>query len=118
MLTFYTNTPRKLLAAIKTAIDEGHVRTWRYDRDGDFTHAETQWERKAWMCPSVVEGSALRFGILFASGVTNTREVYAIYHGRFTEMMLAHFDGQFDGATASALLDSGVDFGSGMRQTG
>jgi hypothetical protein len=36
---FKTKTPKKLLAAHKKAIDDGHIATWSYDKDGDFAHA-------------------------------------------------------------------------------
>jgi hypothetical protein len=37
-LLFKTNTPQALLNDFKKKIDEGHVVTWSYDKDGDFTH--------------------------------------------------------------------------------
>jgi hypothetical protein len=41
-INFETTTPKKLLAAFKKAIDDGHVKTWRYDADGDFIHTPDQ----------------------------------------------------------------------------
>ncbi len=34
---------------------------------------------------------------------------YAIYHGRFSEMLLAHFDHDFDYIYITALLDPDYD---------
>ena len=61
---FKTETPKKLLAAFKKAVDDGHVVTWSYDSDGDFTHTAEQWIRKAWLRPKVVEGTELIMYIL------------------------------------------------------
>jgi hypothetical protein len=48
-LNFLTDNPSGLLAAFKKAIDKGHVATWAYDHDGDFTHTATQWKNSAWL---------------------------------------------------------------------
>ena len=110
MLSFATTTPSDLLAAIKDNIDKGHIDTWEYDKAGDFTHKTSQWRGKAWLCPVIGDG-ALQFGILMKQkkaleeiAEPSPREVYAIYHGRFVEMMLSHFDRSFSSAFASALL--------------
>jgi hypothetical protein len=55
------------------------------------------------MHPVVANGS-LNFGILGRKEETISSEVYAIYHGRFVEMLLAHFDDQFSAAKTSAKL--------------
>ena len=41
-----TSQPQAVLAAIKRAIEQRHVETWAYDKDGDFTHTPTQWANK------------------------------------------------------------------------
>jgi hypothetical protein len=96
-----TPLPGGLLAAIKKAIDEKHVETWTYDSDGDFTHTPFQWNKKAWLRPSVQSG-ALVFNILGQKSVALSKEIYGVYHGRFSEMLLAHFDDKFSDASASA----------------
>ncbi|PNE12407.1 MAG: hypothetical protein CR217_03280 [Beijerinckiaceae bacterium] len=58
---FKTETPKKLLAAYKKAIDDGHISTWSYDSDGDFTHTADQWNKKAWLRPKVQEGRSWCF---------------------------------------------------------
>ncbi len=101
-----TSQPRTLLSAIKANIDSGHIDTWEYDSDGDFTHKPPQWRKKAWLRPVVSEGM-LAFGIVYPTTVTaKSKEVYAVYHGRYIEMLLAHFDEAFKDATASAKLVS------------
>ena len=98
----YTDKPRALLAAIKRSIDEKIVRTWAYDTDSDFTHTAEQWKNQAWLHPREEPGSLI-LNVLTPQGDTLSTELYAIYHGRFIEMLLAHFDNKFIRATASAL---------------
>src|SRR5215469_419890 len=95
---FETHTPKKLLEAYKKAIDDGHVTTWAYDKDGDFTHTADQWKRKAWLRPKVVEGKTLVFNVIKPKDETVSSVVYAVYHGRFIESLLAHCDKLFTNA--------------------
>lgn len=104
-----TSNPAGLLAAIRKAIDDGHVETWSYDSDGDFTHTPEQWKRKAWMRPSIPSSQSgeIRFYILHNRDVNMTRTIYGVYHGRFIEMLLMHFDTLFQTATATAMPIAG-----------
>ncbi len=104
---FETKTPKRLLAAYKKAIDDGHVTTWSHDRDGDFTHTVDQWRNKAWFRPQIIEGAELILYILKPTDGTITTAIYAIYHGRFIESMLRHCDSLFSVARASAMPESG-----------
>jgi hypothetical protein len=100
MVNVQTGAPQGLLTKIKRAIDAGHVATWEYDKDGDFTHTPTQWRRKAWLRPSVESGALVLTLIRHKEGVT-TQEVYGVYHGRFIEMLLAHFRNDLTTACAN-----------------
>ena len=93
--------PSALLANIKKAIDSKHIVTWSYDSDGDFTHTPDQWFRKAWLRPQLAYGE-LQFGILGPRGIGVSKLIYGVYHGRFIEMLLTHFDEQFATASATA----------------
>lgn len=104
---FETKTPKKLLAAYKKAVDDGHVETWSYDEDGDFTHNVDQWKKKAWLRPKVQEGQALAFYILAPKDAQLSSIEYAIYHGRFIESMLAHCDKLFKVGRATAMPEDG-----------
>jgi hypothetical protein len=104
---FETKTPKKLLAAYKKAVDDGHVDTWSYDQDGDFTHTAEQWSNKAWLRPKIQEGTALVFYILKPQETELSTIVYAIYHGRFIESMLSHCDKLFEFGRASSMPDDG-----------
>ena len=96
----YTDDASGLLARIKRLIDQGHITTWRYDREGDFTHTPSQWDGKAWLRPEE-QDDKLRLTILKTEGVSLTREIYAVYHGRFIEMLVAHVPANFSSTYAS-----------------
>ena len=104
-IRFVTGTPKKLLSSFKAAIDDGRVVTWGYDNDNDFTHTAPQWKGRAWLRPRFEEGKVLKFSIVRPNNSKVTSEVYAIYHGRIIESMLAHCDNLFSEATASAYPD-------------
>ena len=98
--------PSSLLKRLKAAIDAGHITTWAYDRDGDFTHTPSQWVNRAWLQPHIMSNE-LVLTIVGQKAVPLDREAYAVYHGRFAEMMLAHFDQEFSSIRTSALATSG-----------
>lgn len=96
-----TQNPSELLKKIKKSIDEKSIVTWSYDSDGDFTHSPDQWKNKAWLSPIAYENE-LRFGILKQKNVRLKKHIYGIYHGRFIEMLLNHFDNDFTTAYATS----------------
>jgi hypothetical protein len=104
-ITVATADPRGLLEAIKLSIKEGHIETWQY-KDGYFTHTPEQWRYKAFLKPTI-GAQALTLNIVRPKDGNVSSEAYAIYHGRFIEMLLAHFDGIFVSTTASAMVMSG-----------
>lgn len=95
-----TSTPKKLLASIRSHIDTGSIVTWSYDEQGDFTHDTNQWKNNAWLRPTTGPGE-LQFGIIASNKIPMTDHIYGVYHGRFVEMMLSHFGGDFDTITAT-----------------
>lgn len=96
-----TSDPKGLLKKIKDAIDNEDVATWSYDTDGDFTHMPQQWKNKAWLKPKTYT-TELRFGLLGPKDVEISKAIYGVYHGRFIEMLLTHFDEDFSNAYATA----------------
>jgi hypothetical protein len=100
-LNCFTDNPNGLLSAFKKAIDDGHVATWSYDKDGDFTHTAAQWKNLAWLRPSTVAGQ-LVLNTIKPKDTNITWEVYGIYHGRFIESMIIHCHGLFTNARATA----------------
>jgi len=105
-----TTTPDQLLANIRATIDKKGIVTWTYDSEGDFTHTTSseQWEEKAWMRPIIVPG-VLIFEIVARGDEVLTKPIYGVYHGRFAEMLLTHFDHDFTSLQATALLRAKID---------
>jgi hypothetical protein len=99
----FTDDAASLLARIRKLIDGGRIDTWAYDNEGDFTHTAStgQWKNEAWLRPSV-ETDRLRLRIIKPKNKGLTREVFAVYHGRFIEMLVAHVPDYFTTARASA----------------
>lgn len=107
-LYFYTNQPKTLLASFKKLIDQGHIETWKYDADNDFTHDTPQWKNQAWMRPEV-NADSLAFYIVKPVNIKISKTVYGIYHGRLIESMLTHCDDLFSNAVATATVVPGKD---------
>jgi hypothetical protein len=100
-INFVSGNPAGLLAKFKKAIDDKHVRTWSYDADGDFTHNVEQWNRKAWLRPSVSNGQLI-FNMLKPQNSSVSWEVFGVYQGRFVESMTVHCHDNFSQAFATA----------------
>lgn len=96
-----TEKASELLDKLKKAIDDNKIKTWRYDDDGDFYHSPDQWQYSSWLRP-ITTDKYLVFGIIKPKDDTLSTLTYAVYHGRFIEMMLNHFDGDFELIYASA----------------
>lgn len=86
-----TENPKGLINKIKQAIDNNSIDTWAYDSEGDFTHNVDQWRYSAWMRPHIESGRII-FAILCRKDKNLSMVEYAVYHGRFVEMLLRHFD--------------------------
>ncbi len=93
-------SPDRILRSIYRRIDEREIRTWAYDDAGDFTHTAAQWKERAWMRPRISDQGNLIANIVAPKGGL-TRDVYAVYHGRFVEMILAHFEDDVEYAKAT-----------------
>jgi len=96
------NDPQGLLNEIKTSIRNRTIETWLVDSDGDFTHTPNQWQNQAWFRPSVGQ-DRLEFYILGNRAHVMSKVTYAVYHGRFIEMLLTHFDERITRASATAM---------------
>jgi hypothetical protein len=108
MITLPSLDPSDLLDRIKGAIDAKRIKTWAYDQDGDFTHTAEQWNQMAWLRPSVRD-QELRLNIIPPADTHISSQVYAVYHGRFIEMILRHFDILLAGNAAASPLPSDKD---------
>lgn len=100
-----TANPKGLLSEIKQAIAASKVVTWSCDEDGYFSHTAEQWKYHAWFRAKIEEGR-LVFNIVPPQGKIISRVDYGVYHGRFIEMLLSHFDESFRDASATAMPTS------------
>ena len=106
-----TANPSDLLAQIKRGINEGKIVTWSCETHNSkqyFSHetSDKQWKGKAWLLPSS-DGDVLVFNIIKPQNQTISTVAYAVYHGRFIEMLLAHFEKEFSIAWATAMPTAG-----------
>lgn len=108
MIVAPTPDPEKLLVKLKSAIDSKKIKTWSYDSEGDFTHTADQWRQLAWLTPQIADG-AIIFSIIPPRDKHITKLIYAIYHGRFIEMLLRHFDEDLSGNAEVTPLPQGDD---------
>jgi hypothetical protein len=108
MVKVFANDPEKLVADIHRGIANGDIATWEETSRGSFTHSPSsgQWKNKAWFRP-VVGVDGVTFNIIRPKGGNVSKEVYAVYHGRFSEMLLAHFDNRLSSIRLSSLAGEG-----------
>lgn len=95
-------TPQMLWENILKQIDNGVIDTWEIDSDGDLTHTPYQWKGEAWFRYYPNE-SELVFGIVARRERKMSKVIYGLYHGRFAEMLLTHFDTQIKEITISSM---------------
>ena len=100
-----TNTPGMLVENIKKKIDEHKIDTWSVDSDNDFTHNVDQWRNRAWIRYTIEVGRVVFYVICRRDANMSIAE-YAVYHGRFVEMLLAHFDKDCNAIEVSPLATS------------
>lgn len=86
-----TETPRGLVQKINQDIKENRIQTWTVDNDGDYTHVPEQWKNRVWVRPHIEEKRVV-FGVLGRKDANMTVTEYAVYHGRFVEMLLSNYD--------------------------
>lgn len=97
-----SSNPQKLINDINEKIANSGIDTWSVDKDGDYTHTAEQWKNHAWIHP-IIETGRVVFAIWGRVNVNLSVVDYAIYHGRFVEMLLAHFDRQCENIEVSSL---------------
>ena len=103
MAIFVTvDNPASFVQDIKKGIDEKTIQTWEYDSDGDFTHSPDQWKNSAWIRPHE-EAKRVVFGIVDRKDRNSSVVEYAVFHGRFVEMLLEHFDSRCEEISVSPM---------------
>lgn len=102
-----TKNPHRLLKDIRESIEDKVIQTWSEDDDGDFTHV-SQWKNKAWF-KSYVQDGRLTFGLIGRKDEAMTKFMYGTYHGRFSEMLLTHFDSSIEELQLTPKGIDGID---------
>ncbi len=97
-----TQTPGLLIEEIKEKINDHKIDTWSIDSDGDYTHNTDQWRNRAWIRHKIESGRVVFYVICRKDRNMSIRE-YAVYHGRFVEMLLTHFDEECIGIEVTPL---------------
>lgn len=103
-------SPKKLIDKLNEKINRESIITWIVDEDGDYTHTPAQWMYRAWFKAREGGDQTIVFGLVESRKYTLTKELYAVYHGRFAEMLLAHFDGDIEDIAIRPLLDKNLDY--------
>lgn len=96
------DNPSDLVKRIRDGINDKKIETWLCDSDGDFTHDTDQWRFHAWIRAHIEEGRVV-FSIICRKDRNLSVLDYAIYHGRFCEMLLRHFDNTCKGIEVTPL---------------
>jgi hypothetical protein len=105
-----TSDPEGLKRLIYQTIDNGGLQTWaRRGRSEQITHRVNggQWDDLAWFTTRdiVPNNQELIFCIGFPadSELNRVRDIYGVYHGRFTERLLIQFHRNLSAAISTAL---------------
>lgn len=106
-----TQNPLQLNERIRQLVVEYPLLTWEVDTDNDYTLILERWRYRAWMRPNTdrqADGE-LQFGIVSSTRYPMTTTLYAVYHARFAEFLLSHFDREIQSLSITPNLSEGVD---------
>ncbi|HBK30738.1 MAG TPA: hypothetical protein DDZ96_00455 [Porphyromonadaceae bacterium] len=107
-----TETPDTLLDEIYEGIQSKKVDKWASTADGRLTYASLLWKNEAWFKPQIwVEEKELRFGLIKRKDRKHiSTKLYTMFHTKFVEMLLSHFDTLFREVTVSAVRTEPDEF--------
>lgn len=96
----------RLIEMINEAINNGQIKSWIVDSDGDYTRSQEPWKERAWIRYSQDKNDQnhVLFIIVQPKNQSISKAVYGVYHGRFAEMLLTHFDSFISELGISPLL--------------
>lgn len=103
-----TSRPLWVINQIKARIDNGIIDTWSYDDEGDFTHVG-QWANRAWIRPRITS-DGICFNILGHRSMQMPLMDYAVFHGRFLELLINQFPTESASLVISAPMEDEGDF--------
>ena len=91
------SNPQDLLSDIKRSINEGYIKEWSCDRDGDLTSTKEEIQNEAWFHPYTSIDNFLVSGIVGRKNVNISKALFSIYHSLFVNTLLANYSSQLDG---------------------
>lgn len=97
-LKIFCSNPVGLRVKIKRYIDEGKVTTWSYNSKNEFDHTPSQWSGTAKLFLEANDSAGyLLCYVQHPDGFKAFRNsaAYGVYQGRFVEMLMNHFPGDF-----------------------
>lgn len=83
-----TNHAQSIVYRLKEQINNNLNMAWAYDEEGDFMYKDGK--LAAWMRP-VVGTNRLDFYVVGRKDTEISVQEYAVFHGRFVEMLLTYF---------------------------
>ena len=100
----HTDDPDLLLEKIYEAIDNRKAGKWTCTPDGRFTYGTLLWKNEAFFRPQIwVEEKQLRFGLIKRKDRKHiSSKLYATFHTKMIELLLAQFDRDFRRVSATA----------------
>lgn len=109
----------QLIEKINDAISNGRIKSWNVDSEGDYTRSDEPWKERAWMRydQDGDDPHHLRFIIIQPKNQSISKAVYGVYHGRFAEMLLTHFDTAISELGISPLLTEHDIFSREFEET-
>lgn len=107
-----TANPYLLLDKIYDAIDNKKIDKWVHTADGRLTPSSLLWKNEAFFKPQIwVDNEELRFGLIKRTDRKFiSTKLYTLYHTRFVETLLSHFDTDFREVTVTAMKTDPDDF--------
>lgn len=100
-----THDPNLLLHKIYEGIETKKIPKWNVLPDGRLTPTPLLWKNEAFLKPQIwVDENELRFGLIKRKDRKHiSSKLYTFFHAKFSEMLLANFDTDFQEITITAL---------------
>lgn len=108
MIKITTDNPFVFIASFDFAMRTNVIRGWTVDGVGDYTMTSDIRGNRAWFRHHI-HGNEIQFGIIGSRSAPMDRTLYSVYHSRFIEVLLTHFDNDIQSLEVSPLLVRGVD---------
>jgi len=110
------NKDTDIIERIGSLIQDNPYSAWIIDADRDISLADPMWKYHAWFRFKAEENQGGVFGIIGSKKYHMTKTLYAIYHSRLADLLLANFDTDIERLEITPLLIPNVDIvGDGIN---